>query len=232
MMRILAIVPAYNEEGSLEKTVRSLEHGCPGVDYLVVNDGSTDATAAICDELGLNHIDHDRNLGLSAAFHTGIAYAALRDYDAAIQFDADGQHRPEYVLQMAYELDEKGADIVIGSRALAGCMPSDLRSIGSALIRGLIRATSGTAVGDPTSGMRMYGRRVIEALAADPTLQPEPDMLAIMARRGARIVEVPAVMHDRETGKSYLSPANVVRYMTRVVGSLAVGQFLRHDQPL
>ena len=107
MMRILAIVPAYNEEGSLEKTVRSLEHGCPGVDYLVVNDGSTDATGAICDELGLNHIDHDRNLGLSAAFHTGIAYAALRDYDAAIQFDADGQK--EFLAFFRHILEWAGA---------------------------------------------------------------------------------------------------------------------------
>ena len=230
-MRILAIIPAYNEEESLEGSVRSLLEACPGIDYVVVNDGSTDGTGRICDELGLDHVDHPKNLGLSAAFHTGITIALERGYDAAVQYDADGQHIPRHIATMAETMERTGADVVIGSRTLAGCAPKDLRKAGQAIIGGLIRVTSGLRITDPTSGLRLYGPRAMRAFAQDERLRPEPDAMAILARKGMRIVEIPAQMQDRVAGTSYLNPANAARYMTRVVVSLAVTQWFRQATP-
>ena len=94
-MRVLAIVPAYNEEESLQSTVEELMASCPDVDILVINDGSRDATGAICDREGYNHLDMPINCGLTSGFQAGMKYALRHGYDAAVQFDADGQHRPE-----------------------------------------------------------------------------------------------------------------------------------------
>lgn len=226
-MRILAIIPAYNEEACLERSVRALLSACPGIDYVVVNDGSTDTTGRICDQLGLDHVDHPRNLGITAAFHTGVRVAIERGCDAVVQYDADGQHVPGHIRSMADAMEREHADVVIGSRALAGCPPKDLRRIGQAVIGGLILATSGLHVTDPTSGLRLYGPRAMEAFARDESLRPEPDAMAILARRGMRIVEVPARMQDRAAGTSYLSPVNAARYMARTVASLCVTQWLR-----
>ena len=88
-MRILAVIPAYNEEDCIEQTVRSLRAACPHVDYLIVNDGSTDATERICDEQKLNHVSLPINCGLACGFRTGMKYALRHGYDAAVQFDAE-----------------------------------------------------------------------------------------------------------------------------------------------
>ena len=93
-MRVLAIIPAYNEEGCIEATVDEFVRTCPGVDYLVVNDGSSDQTEAICRRRGFNYVSHPVNLGLTGGFQTGCRYALENGYDAVIQFDADGQHMP------------------------------------------------------------------------------------------------------------------------------------------
>ena len=120
LVRILAIIPAYNEEECLTDTVSELTSVCPDVDYLVVNDGSRDRTPQICDELHLHHIDMPVNCGLTSGVKAGVRYAYRHDYDVAVQFDADGQHRPEYIPKMAEAMEQQDADIVIASRNLAG----------------------------------------------------------------------------------------------------------------
>ena len=226
-MRVLAIIPAYNEEACIAQTVSSLVEACPDVDYLVVNDGSTDGTGRICDELALNHVDLPINCGLAAGFQTGMKYALRHGYDAAVQFDADGQHLPAYIPAMAQALVDENADVVIASRVLAGEHIGGARGMGSKLIAGLIRLTTGARISDPTSGMRMYGTRMIELFAHDFDLTPEPDTVAMLARRGAKVVEVPAHMQERQGGQSYLDLPNVVRYMTRTCCSILMFQWFR-----
>lgn len=119
-LKLLVIIPAYNEEECLANTVRELLRECPGVDYLVVNDGSLDHTPQICDKLRLNHVDLPVNTGLSSSFRCGMKYAWRHNYDAAVQFDADGQHVPQAVPLMAHAMEQEGANIVIASRGLAG----------------------------------------------------------------------------------------------------------------
>ena len=226
-MRVLAVIPAYNEEESLASTVDGLVACCPDIDYLVIDDGSADGTARVCADHGYHYLHMPVNTGLTSVFRTGNKYARQHGYDAVVQFDADGQHLPEYIPVMAQALEEHGADIVIASRALAGEAPKGLRNAGSKLISWLIRTTTGTIITDPTSGMRMYNRRMIELFATGFDIQPEPDTVALVARRGGKVVEVPARMQERQGGESYLNLGNSVKYMLRTSLSILLYQWLR-----
>ena len=199
-MRVLAVVPAFNEEECLEGTIASLKASCPDIDYLVVNDGSKDATREII----------------------------ANGYDAVVQFDADGQHLPCYIPQMAQVLEEKGADVVIGSRYLDGTQkPSGARGAGSRLITWLIKLTTGTVITDPTSGLRMYSRKMIELFCKGFDWAPEPDLVAIVARKYGPVVEIQTQMQERQGGESYLKLGNVIRYMSRTCLSIIMSRFLR-----
>ena len=226
-MRVLAVIPAFNEEDCIEATVRHLVATCPEVDYLVVNDGSKDRTEEICRNLGINHVTLPINTGLTSGFKCGMKYADRLGYDAVVQFDADGQHLPEYIPVMAEAMEREGAGIVIASRTLAGCPPTGARGAGSKLISWLIKATTGATITDPTSGMRMYDRKLIEAFAQGFDLSPEPDTVAMLARKGTKVIEIPAQMQERQGGTSYLDLPNVVRYMLRTCFSILMFQWFR-----
>jgi glycosyltransferase involved in cell wall biosynthesis len=226
-MRVLAVIPAYNEEESLAATVEELRQVCPGVDYLVINDGSTDGTERVCEQLGLHHLRMPVNTGLTSVFRCGMKYASRLGYDAVVQFDADGQHMPHYIEPMAEAMEREQADVVVASRILAGEAPQGLRNVGSKLISWLILRTTGTKIADPTSGMRMYNRRMIELFATGFDLQPEPDTIALVARQGGRVVEVPAHMRERQAGTSYLTMGASVGYMLRMCLSILLYQWLR-----
>ncbi|MDO5118696.1 MAG: glycosyltransferase family 2 protein [Coriobacteriales bacterium] len=226
-MRVLAVIPAYNEEDCIQNTVAGLVATCPDVDYVVINDGSKDRTESICQEQGINHVELPINTGLTSGFKTGMKYAQRHGYDAVVQFDADGQHLPQYIPVMAQAMQEQNADIVIASRTENGESPVGARGIGSRLISWLIKATTGTTIGDPTSGMRMYNRRLIEDFATGFDLSPEPDTVAMLARKGAKVIEVPAHMEERQGGQSYLDLPNIVRYMLRTCFSILMFQWFR-----
>lgn len=225
-MTVLAIIPAYNEEECLEQTVSNLMATCPEVDILVINDGSRDRTEEICRTNGYPHLTMPVNCGLACGFQAGMRYARENGYDTVVQFDADGQHLPEYIPVMAAEIAQ-GADIVIASRVLAGEGPVGARGAGSKLISWLIKTTTGTRITDPTSGMRMYGKELIGIYADGFDLEPEPDAIALFARKGMRIVEIPAHMQERQGGTSYLNLPNIIRYMSRTFISILLFQWFR-----
>ncbi|MGI6217148.1 MAG: glycosyltransferase family 2 protein [Coriobacteriales bacterium] len=226
-MRVLAIVPAYNEEECLENTISELTSVCPEIDYLVVNDGSQDHTPEICDELHLNHIDMPVNCGLASGMKAGMKFAYRHRYDAAVQFDADGQHRPEYIPRMAQAMKEERADVVIASRNLAGGGAAGARGTGAKLITSLIRQATKQTITDPTSGMRMYNARMIREFAKDFDFSPEPDTISLLIRRGAKIIEIPAEMRERQGGTSYLHSFSAISYMARTCLSLLLFQWFR-----
>ena len=226
-MKTLAIIPAYNEEGSIVDTVNSLIEIAPGIDYVVINDGSSDNTKKLCLKNGFNIVSLPVNIGLTAGFQTGMKYALQHHYDAALQFDADGQHRSEYIQSLVDTMIETDADIVIGSRFMKKKKGLSARSAGSNLISGLIRITTGKAIKDPTSGMRIYNRRMIELFVTKQDFAPEPDTLAYCLRKGAVIVEVPVEMQERSSGESYLSASKAVSYMLRTCLSILILQWFR-----
>lgn len=230
-MKLLVIIPAYNEEDSILTTVANLRRVCPQYDYLVVNDGSLDRTAAVCRENNLHLLDLPVNLGLSGAVQAGMKYAYRHGYDAAVQFDADGQHCPEYLPGMLEKLQE-GYDIVIGSRFVEKKKPRSLRMFGSALIAFAIRLTTGCWLGDPTSGMRMYSHRVIRLFASQLNIEPEPDTIAYLIQSGAKTVEVQVEMKERMAGQSYLSPIKSAAYMLQMGVSIILIQKFRRGLEL
>ena len=224
-MKVLIIIPAYNEEENIVRVTEKLINDYPQYDYVIVNDGSKDHTRDVCLQHGYHLLDHPVNLGLSGAVRTGMKYALQEGYDAAIQFDGDGQHRPEYIAEMAEKIAE-GCDIVIGSRFVTEKKDRSLRMLGSRMISGIVRLATGTKLSDPTSGMRMYGKRMIRVFAENASLTPEPDTVAYFIRNGAKVCEVQVKMDERIAGQSYLTLSRSVHYMaTMFVSILLVGWF-------
>lgn len=226
MPKLLIVIPAYNEEGSIERVVDDLIQNYPQYDYVVVNDGSRDRTAAICRNRGYRLIDLPVNLGLAGAFQTGLRYAAEHGYDCAMQLDADGQHLPRYIAPMLEKL-EAGADIVIGSRFVTVLKPRTLRMVGSYLISWAIRLTTGQPICDPTSGMRMFNRRLLEEFAQNLNYGPEPDTISYLIKNGAVVKEVQVKMAERTAGESYLNFARSVQYMIKMGLSILLIQWFR-----
>ena len=226
MSELLIVIPAYNEAENIERVVNRLITEFPQYDYVVVNDGSKDDTAAICRRNGYNLLDLPVNLGLAGGFQAGLKYAARHGYRYAIQFDGDGQHRPEYIESMREKMEE-GYDIVIGSRFLGLKKPFTMRMLGSNLIEMAIRLTTRVDIQDPTSGMRMFSRRMIEELAKGLNYGPEPDTVSYLIKQGAKVAEVPVTMDERISGVSYLTPVNASKYMIKMLISILLIQNFR-----
>lgn len=225
--RVLAIIPAYNEEANIVSTVEDLKLNAPGVDYVVVNDGSKDSTAAICREKGYNLLSLPVNTGLAGAFQTGMKYAQRSGYDYAIQFDADGQHSAAYIGDMVREAEETGANIVIGSRFAAEKKPFSARMVGSALITAMIKLTTRKTIQDPTSGMRLFDAKMIPLFAQELDYSPEPDTISLLMRNGFSVREVQVEMRERTAGESYLNFTKSVSYMLRTCISILLVQWFR-----
>ena len=221
---VLLVIPAYNEAGNIERVVDELIADYPQFDYVVVTDGPTDGTDRICAYRGYNTVNLPQNMGLTLCFHNGMQYAARMEYKYAVQFDGDGQHRPEYIAAMKRKADE-GYDIVMGSRFIGlENQMSPLRGLGSTLIRLAIRFKTGAKVTDPTCGLRMYNRKMIRLFAERTDLAPEPDTIARLIRSGAKVAEVPVRVAEREMGESYLNMKSAVRYMRRMLKSIMFGK--------
>lgn len=227
-MKVLIIIPAYNEEKSIERVVDNIIDNYPQYDYVVVNDGSKDNTAKICRERGYEFLDLPINLGLSGAFQTGMRYADKKEFDCAIQLDGDGQHNPFYIAQMLECLSKGDADIVIGSRFFdKGKRSFSLRTIGSYILRICIKLTTGATIYDPTSGMRLYGKRAIREFAYNMNYTPEPDTISYLIRCGIRVKEVQVEMSERLEGESYLNMQAAMKYMLHMCTSILLIQTFR-----
>ena len=220
--RILAIVPAYNEAGSVADVVATLKQTVPDCDVLVVDDGSTDQTAQqVPDTVALVHLPF--NLGIGGAMQTGYRYAAIHGYDIAVQIDADGQHPPQQLPRLLQALGDQEANLVVGSRFLTsdGYTPPPARRLGISLLRGLLRVLTGKNITDPTSGFRAADEKVIHAFAYwYPDDYPEPEVLLLLHRAGYRIAEVPVAMADRAAGVSSISFSYGVFYVIKVAVAL------------
>ena len=225
-MKCLVIIPAYNEEENIVRVVENLKNNYPMYDYIVINDGSSDSTAKICRKNGYELVDLPVNLGLAGAFQTGLKYAYRNGYDYAIQFDADGQHRPEFIGPMLDKIQE-GYDIVIASRFVTEKKPHSLRMLGSNLISMAMKLTTGRRVKDPTSGMRMFNKKMIAEFALNMNYGPEPDTVSYLLKQGATIAEVQVEMDERIAGESYLNLTKSMMYMLRMLLSILLIQNFR-----
>lgn len=226
-MRILIIIPAYNEELNIERVVDNLIQNFPQYDYVVINDGSKDNTAQLCRKRGYNLIDLPINLGLTGAVQTGMRYAAQNGYDAAVQYDGDGQHRAEYIAKMAATMEKEKAEIVIGSRFVVEKKPHTLRMLGSNLISFIIKISTGQTITDPTSGMRLFSKNVLQEFACDMNYGPEPDTISYLIKQGVKVREIQVRMDERIAGESYLNIVRSIRYMVLMSFSILFIQGFR-----
>lgn len=233
-MKILLIIPAYNEERNIVRTVQSVEairsekrNRGYILDYIVINDGSLDNTGEICRDNNIKCINLIQNLGIGGAVQTGYIYACIANYDIAIQFDGDGQHDINSLDKLIAPIIEGKADFVVGSRFVKPRKLDDnfqstfMRRVGIRYLSFLLNLFAGIKVKDVTSGYRAANRHVLEMFANDyPVDYPEPESLVMLAKNSVRISEVGVNMFERAEGKSSIRAWKSVYYMIKV--SLAI----------
>jgi glycosyltransferase involved in cell wall biosynthesis len=231
----LAIVPAYNEAGSIEAVVSELRAFDPELEIVVIDDGSTDGTAARAAKAGVEVVRLPFNLGIGGAMQTGYQYARDHDFDLAIQVDGDGQHDPREISQLIEPILNGDADMAVGTR-FAGerhYRPPFARRIGIQLFARVVSILVRQRVTDTTSGFRAVNRLGIALFAADyPHDYPEVETTVLVHRHRLRMVEVPVAMRTRAAGTSSITFFQSIYYMLKVSIALFVGLFRRHSTPL
>jgi len=216
---VLVIVPARNEAANIDDVIADLRAHAGPCDILVVDDHSTDDTAARARSLGVHVVRLPYNLGIGGAVQTGFRYARRMGYRHALQFDGDGQHAADQIDELLTPLRSGLADVAIGSRFLAagGFRGTGMRRVGMRMFQWLSRATSGIRITDTTSGFRAYRAPAIRFLVDRyPSDYPEVESITHLARAGFRIVEVPARMRERQAGTSSIGLKRTVYYLVKV----------------
>jgi glycosyltransferase involved in cell wall biosynthesis len=230
----LAIVPAYNEEATIAHVIGNLHANAPGFDVVVVDDGSTDATAAIAERNGARVLRLPFNVGIGGAVQAGFKYALEQGYDYCIQCDGDGQHDPAHIarLQEAMEADP-GLDMVVGSRFLGADYhyPAPVsRRTGIHIFAAVCSLIVRQRISDPTSGFRLCNRRAISLFARDyPHDYPEVEAVLMLHWHRLKMREVPVQMHERGGGASSLTGSGKsAYYMIKVLLAIFIGLFRQH----
>jgi glycosyltransferase involved in cell wall biosynthesis len=219
-MKILVIVPAYNEEESLPGVISDLRQHAPGADIVVVNDGSADRTPHIARAMGVKVLDLPVNLGIGGAMQAGYLFAAKNDYDVAVQFDGDGQHRAGEIEKLLRPLAGGEADLVIGSRFV---QPGDyrapfLRRIGMYIFSFTLSRILDSPVTDTTSGFRAVNKKVAGYFSRSyPEDYPEVEALVLLHKQGLRIAEVQVSMRERTGGQTSITAMRSAYYMVKVL---------------
>lgn len=236
-LRLLAIVPAYNEEGMIHRVIRDIKRQEPAWDVLVVDDGSVDATVAMAESEDAMVIRHPFNLGIGGAMQSGYKYALAKGYDVAVQVDGDGQHKPEYLAEMLKALRTTGAqaDMVYGTRFRGdpGYKVPLGRRAGNLIFSVVLTAITRQKITDPTSGFRMVNRRGIELFARDyPHDYPEVEAILMLNAHHLRIHEVDVKMNARGFGRSSIDYPRSAYYMAKVLLAIFVGLLRRRPVPM
>lgn len=232
-LRILIIIPAYNEEKSIPKVIEKIFDCMPESDIMVINDGSKDNTALAALNSGAKVINLPFNLGIGGAMQTGFLFAKRHNYDIAIQIDGDGQHNPEYVEELIKPIIDGEADMVIGSRFVneTKYRSSFFRKIGIVFFSGLVSFLIDQKIADTTSGFRAVNKKVINYFSEHyPTDYPEVDVLIKLYKNKFKITEIPVEMNQRMNGKSSITPIRSIYYMVKVSLSVLLEYMRTNDK--
>jgi len=230
----VVFIPAWNEEENLPAVLDDLQAELPAVDVLVVDDGSTDATAAVARDHGAEVLSLGSNKGLPVGIATGYRWALEHGYAFCGRVDADGQHRPEELARLLALVREGSCDVAVGSRFVSGegyepyrYRPEGVRRLGTALLRRAMRPVLGRPFGDATSGLYAVNAAALPILAAPfATEAPEVEALIRLADAGLRVEEVPVDMEPRASGESKLRGRKALKVVLTVVGTLVAARFL------
>ena len=234
-LKRIAIVPAFNEERNVGRVLDELRAIDPGIDVVVVSDGSTDRTAEVASAGGAYVIGLPFNLGIGGAVQTGFRHAWEEGYELAVRLDGDGQHDPNELGRLVAPVVAGDADIAIGSRftAAGGYRSSAARRVGIRVLAWVVSIIAGQRLTDTTSGFQALNRKAIRLYAADlPHDYPEVEGMVMAIRHRIRIVEVPVTMREREHGRSSIGALGSVYYMVKILLALFVDLFRRDVVPL
>ena len=226
-MKTLVIIPCYNEQDSIVRVIDNLKRCAPQVDYLIVNDCSTDNTEKILKENGFNYINNPINLGIGGGVQAGYLYAQQYGYDIAVQMDGDGQHDPAYLDKVIGAVADGTYDMAIGSRFIEkeGFQTSFMRRFGINIISAFILALTGKRIKDTTSGFRACNRKLIEFFARNYADDyPEPEAIMACLVNGFKVGEVAVVMEERQGGVSSIRSLKSAYYMVKVCLALVVNR--------
>ncbi|HJA24821.1 MAG TPA: glycosyltransferase family 2 protein [Candidatus Fournierella merdigallinarum] len=224
-MKILVIIPCYNESQNIARVVRRLKEACPEADYVVVNDCSTDSSVEILQAEGCNYLDLPINLGIGGGVQCGYQYAVEQGYDVTVQMDGDGQHDPAFLRAVIAPVAAGELDMCIGSRFITkeGFQTSFMRRVGIRFLSALLRLLAGCKVRDVTSGYRACGRALTARFAQQYAQDyPEPEAILRAVCEGYKVGEVPVVMAERQGGVSSINALKSVYYMIKVSLSLVI----------
>ena len=228
-MKILLVIPAYNEEENILKTYESIidynKKNKTNYDVIVINDGSKDNTEKVLCENNIPHVKLIQNLGIGGAVQTGYKYAYEHGYDIAIQFDGDGQHDIHFVDDLVDPIVNKRANMTIGSRFVEGSTSefksTKARQMGIRMISGFIKIFTNVKLYDVTSGFRAIDRTLIQEFSMNyPTEYPEPISTTNVLKHGKKVIEVPVKMNERQGGVSSIHSWKNVYYMINVLMSI------------
>jgi glycosyltransferase involved in cell wall biosynthesis len=235
MKRVIAVVPAYDEEGAIADVVAGIRALGGRFDVVVVDDGSADGTAAAAAAAGATVVSLPYNLGIGGAVQTGFRFALERGYEIAVRLDGDGQHDPAELPKLLAPLEAGEADIVTGSRFTDGdraYRPPLGRRIGIVFFARLVSLLTRQRVTDTTSGFQALNRRGIALFAEDyPSDYPEVEATLLVLKHRLRLCEVPVRMREREHGTSSITFVRSVYYMLKVTLALFVAMFRKYTLP-
>ncbi len=213
--KILIIIPAYNEEATIaqviKKTKKFIEKNCINAEIIVINDGSEDRTSLEAQKAGAIVIDLIINLGYWRALQTGMLYGYYKGFEYFITMDADGQHIAEEISKILTPLQQKKADVIIGSCIKRG-------GISKKIVWAFFRYLTGMKIKDLTSGFRAYNRKSVKYLIDYRyTTFDNADIasLLLLAKNRCKILEIDVNIRERLKGKSKLfsSPLKILKYM-------------------
>ncbi len=230
---LLVVVPAFNEEASLRAVIAGVRETFPGVDVLVVNDGSVDNTGALARTLGAIVLDMPHNVGVGCAMQAGYLYAARHGYGAVLRLDSDGQHPPAEARKLVRRRLETGADLVVGTRYgdADARVSSAFRSLGSHILAWFVSVICRTQVTDPTSGFWLVSAPLLGYFAREfPTDYPEPEGIALMRRLGYSYAEAPVVFRSRRHGHSSIGSLDALYYVVKVGMALFIDRLRRIER--
>jgi glycosyltransferase involved in cell wall biosynthesis len=232
--RIAAVVPAYNEAGAIARVVDEIRAFDPGIEVVVVDDASTDETAAIAAERGATVLRLPFNVGIGGAVQTGFRFALEEGYDTAVRLDGDGQHNASELGKLLAPLERGEADLVVGSRFVdegGAYRPPLARRLGIRLFARLVSILGGQRVTDTTSGFLALDRVGIELFAAEyPHDYPEVEATLVALRSGLRLAQVQVDMRERETGSSSITFLRSLYYIVKVTLALLVASLRRYPR--
>jgi glycosyltransferase involved in cell wall biosynthesis len=233
-LRSIAIVPAHNEEASLGSLLAELRIAEPDLAVVVINDGSTDATARVAENAGVPVVNLPFNVGIGGTVQTGYQYALEHGYEVAIQVDGDGQHDPTEIARVLEPIFDDRADLVVGTRFVSGggYRGTRARRVGIHIFASVVSLMVGQRVSDTTSGFRAVNRKALRLFASQyPHDYPEVESIVLLSRHGLRMLEVPVKMRVRETGASSITALRAAYYMIKVLLALFIGLFRRYPTP-